>query len=136
MTGRPCDVPGDVHDGQPRLYPCGWRCTSHAPQTRPALTPTTSAPAATRRQTPQPTRWQVIRALFIDCGQGIEIKTGDRAGQIWWKTPPRARHECLDCGWQSETVTGPAKVKAFISHIRDTHQATCTGAVTEGARAA
>lgn len=35
MTGRPCDVPGTGHDGPVRLYPCGWRCTTHAPRTRP-----------------------------------------------------------------------------------------------------
>lgn len=39
MTGRPCDVPTGPHTGLSRLYPCGWRCTSHAPK------PRTKAPA-------------------------------------------------------------------------------------------
>lgn len=33
-TGRPCDTPATEHDGLARLYPCGWRCTTHAPQPR------------------------------------------------------------------------------------------------------
>ena len=35
MTGRPCEVPVPDHVGPPRLYPCGWRCTTHAPRIRP-----------------------------------------------------------------------------------------------------
>jgi len=36
MTARPrvvCDIPG-AHSGPVRLYPCGPRCTTHAPQPR------------------------------------------------------------------------------------------------------
>jgi hypothetical protein len=34
MTGRAsqsCDTPNGEHDGRNRLYPCGWRCSNHAP---------------------------------------------------------------------------------------------------------
>ena len=37
MTRRPepvCDVPQPDHTGPARLYPCGWRCTTHAPKPR------------------------------------------------------------------------------------------------------
>lgn len=135
MTGRPCDVPSGVHDGRVRLYPCGWRCTPHAPQAR-ANVPPTAAPAEARRTPPAPTVWQITAALRIDCGQGIEIKEGDRAGQIWWKTPPRARYECVACRWESAVVAGPLAVQNFTSTIRDTHRIACTGAITEGAQAA
>ncbi|WP_369778868.1 hypothetical protein [Streptomyces sp. R33] len=139
MTGRPCDVPGADHDGTARLYPCGWRCTAHAPQARttPAETPPTPAAAPTRRAArPAEDPYRITSALLIDCGTGIEIKDGDRAGQIWWKANPRARYECVACQWRSEIVTGPIAVQTFVSHIRDTHRATCTGAPTEGAQAA
>lgn len=80
---------------------------------------------------------RVTGALFVDCGEGREIRHGDRAGQIRWTRQPRARYECVACGYRSETVTGPDAVKAFVSHIRTTHQATCTAAAhTEGAQAA
>lgn len=37
MTGPEplCDVPSPDHTGPVRLYPCGWRCTTHAPRPRP-----------------------------------------------------------------------------------------------------
>lgn len=32
---QPCDVPvPDRAPGNARLYPCGWRCTTHAPRSR------------------------------------------------------------------------------------------------------
>ncbi|MFJ3923065.1 hypothetical protein [Streptomyces sp. NPDC090022] len=80
---------------------------------------------------------RITGALFIDAGEGREIRHGDRAGQIHYTRHPRARYECLACGWTSETVTGPEAVKAFTSHIRITHPATCPAAApTEGAQAA
>ncbi|MCX5197191.1 hypothetical protein OOK31_25390 [Streptomyces sp. NBC_00249] len=78
----------------------------------------------------------VVGGLFIDGGEGHEIKHGDRAGQIRWTSQPRARYECVACRWKSETVTGPAAVKAFVAHIRTTHRATCPATTNEGARAA
>lgn len=139
MSGRPCDIPSNAHDGTARLYPCGWRCTSHAPQARPVTAAAASPAAGPARSRIKPTpaySRQVTAALRVDCGAGIEIKDGDRAGQIWWKTQPRARYECVACGWQSAIVTGPLAVKNFTSSIRTTHQAACTGATTEGAQAA
>ncbi|MFJ6935722.1 hypothetical protein [Streptomyces sp. NPDC101132] len=139
MTGRDCDVPSDGHDGTLRLYVCGWRCTTHAPQARTTGqgdAPTApTAPATRTRPATGPRR--VTAALFVDLGEGREIKQGDRAGQMWWTTQPRARYECLACGWASEIVTGADAVKAFTAHIRTTHRATCpAAALAEGARAA
>ncbi len=82
------------------------------------------------------TRLRITGGLFIDCGEGREIKHGDRAGQIRYTRQPRARYECVACRTTTETVTGAEAVKAFINHIRATHKATCTGAATEGAQAA
>lgn len=82
------------------------------------------------------TTQQVVSVLFVDCGEGYEIKHGDRAGQIRWTLQPRARFECVACNWASEVVTGPTAVRKFIDHIHDTHQAVCTAATTEGAQAA
>lgn len=34
MTAREpgsCDTPNGEHVGRSRLYPCGWRCSAHAP---------------------------------------------------------------------------------------------------------
>ncbi|WP_327169516.1 hypothetical protein [Streptomyces subrutilus] len=138
MIGRPCDVPSGGHDGPVRLYPGGRLCTAHAPQARPTpvTEPATAPPVRLRpRPAPDDTVRQVTGALRIDCGTGIETK-GGRPGEFWWKTKPRARYECVACHWASETVTGPDAVKAFARHIRTTHQATCTGAATEGAQAA
>ncbi|MYT24600.1 hypothetical protein GTW69_30705 [Streptomyces sp. SID7760] len=139
MTGQPCAIPGASHDGAARLYPGGWLCTAHAPKTRPVIVPE-AAPAtrpAHRRILPTaPCTRQVTAALRIDCGTGIEIKAGDRAGEIWWKTEPRARYECVVCGWRSEIVTGADAAKNFTDHIRTTHQAVCPAAATEGAQAA
>ncbi|MFB6809451.1 hypothetical protein [Streptomyces sp. NPDC056387] len=140
MSGQPCDIPAPDHDGTARLYACGWRCTSHAPQIRPvtatAAAPT-AAPARRRIVRTAPCSRQVTAALRIDCGTGIEIKDGDRAGQIWWKTEPRARYECVACQWRSEIVTGAAAVQRFTDHIRTTHQAVCPAAATQqGAHAA
>lgn len=124
MTGRPCEVPTDTHDGTVRLYPGGWYCTSHAPQprtTEPAAAVNPLRRAIRTRPVDDAPR-QVTAALRIDCES---------------KTRPRARYECVTCGWASEAVTGPAAVQAFVSHIRTTHRATCPGAaLTEGVRAA
>ncbi|MDV5145887.1 hypothetical protein R1T08_17145 [Streptomyces sp. SBC-4] len=79
------------------------------------------------------TQQEVVGALFIDCGEGREIKNGDRAGRIRWTRMPSARFECLLCRTAetpairpSEPV--PAAVARFIAHIRTTHQAVCTAA--------
>ncbi|MEU4947676.1 hypothetical protein [Streptomyces lavendulae] len=137
MTGRPCDIPNADHDGTARLYPSGWRCISHAPQARttgPAASTSTAPPV--RHPARPVVELRATGALRIDCGQGIEIKDGDRAGQIWWKTQPRARYECVACHWESETVTGPEAVKGFTARIRTSHRATCPGAPAQGAQAA
>jgi hypothetical protein len=138
MTGRPCDIPSPNHDGTARLYPCGWRCTSHAPQARttaPAEPVTTPPVRLAARRTPAAHVLQVAAALRIDCGEGFAIKDAP-PGEFSWKTHPRARYECVTCGRASETVTGAIAVRNFLDHIRATHKATCTGATTEGAHAA
>ncbi len=138
MTGGLCDVPGDSHDGSPRLYPCGWRCTAHAPQARPTTAPTTvispAVAAAAQRQTRSGTR-QVTAALRIDAGEGFAIKDAPPS-EFSWKTPPRARYECVACNWRSEVVTGAEAVRRFLDHIRATHKAACPASNTEGAQAA
>ncbi|MFJ3097394.1 hypothetical protein [Streptomyces hydrogenans] len=83
---------------------------------------------------------RVTSALFITCGEGREIKHGDRAGQIRWTEMPSARFECLLCQTAETPIVRlgepiPAAIARFIAHIRTTHQAVCT-ASTEGARAA
>ncbi|MFD5509156.1 hypothetical protein ACFWIB_15445 [Streptomyces sp. NPDC127051] len=140
MTGQPCDIPGASHDGAARLYPGGWLCTAHAPKGRPVVVPAAAAassPARHRTLPTAPCSRQVTAALRIDFGTGFEIKDGDRAGQIWWKTDPHARYECVACQWRSDNVTGAAAVQNFTDHIRTTHQAVCPAAATQqGAHAA
>lgn len=88
------------------------------------------------------TRQEVVGALFIDCGEGREIKHGDRAGRIRWTRMPSARFECLLCQTAETPVIRPAEpvpaaVARFIAHIRTTHEAVCPMANRiEGARAA
>ncbi|MEU9000497.1 hypothetical protein [Streptomyces sp. NPDC048551] len=137
MSGRPCDIPGPSHDGTARLYPCGWRCTSHAPQAR-TTTPTGTAPATVTRLRARTTRREplrVVAVLLIDSGEGYATKDAG-PGEFTWKTHPRARYECVACAWRSETVTGSVAVLNFLNHIRATHKAVCKAAATEGARAA
>ncbi|MHA4776028.1 hypothetical protein L1085_016150 [Streptomyces sp. MSC1_001] len=79
------------------------------------------------------TRQEVVAALFIDCGEGREIKHGARAGQIRWTQMPSARFECLLCQTAETPIVRPgepipAAVTRFIAHIRTTHQAVCTAA--------
>ncbi|XUM01262.1 hypothetical protein ACQ86F_31795 [Streptomyces venezuelae ATCC 10712] len=86
-------------------------------------------------------RRQVTSALFVVLGEGREIRHGARAGQIRWTQMPEARFECLLCQTAETPVVRPgepipAAVARFIAHIRTTHQAVCTAATTEGARAA
>ncbi|MEE1814251.1 hypothetical protein PUR59_04345 [Streptomyces sp. SP18ES09] len=85
-------------------------------------------------------RQQVTSALFVDLGEGREIRHGARAGQIRW-TQPEARFECLICRTAETPVVRPgepipAVVGRFIAYIRTTHQAVCTAATSEGVRAA
>ena len=64
----------------------------------------------------------VAAALFVDLGEGREIKTGDQAGQIRWKRLPRAKYECLCC--QTVEVpdgNGPGDVARFVATIRTAH---------------
>lgn len=68
---------------------------------------------------------QVADALFVDLGEGFEIKHGDRAGQIKYTRQPRARFECIRCEYASETVTGPEPVTRFVATARTSHQAIC-----------
>ncbi|MFG3349544.1 hypothetical protein ACGF1Z_31360 [Streptomyces sp. NPDC048018] len=86
------------------------------------------------------TSQQVTSALFIDCGEGREIKHGAHAGRIRWTRMPTARFECLLCQTADTPIFRPGEprptaVARFIAHIRTTHQAVCT-ASTEGAHAA
>lgn len=30
-AAKTCDTPNGAHHGRDRLYPCGWRCSAHAP---------------------------------------------------------------------------------------------------------
>jgi hypothetical protein len=135
MTGGLCDVPGGSHDGTDRFYPCGWRCTTHAPQARPTTTPTTTTSPTPRRQTRPQERPRITAALRIDAGEGFAAKDAP-PGEFTWKTPPRARYECVACNWRSEIVTGAIAVRTFLNHIRATHTAACPAASTEGAHAA
>lgn len=70
-------------------------------------------------------RQLVAAALFIDCGDGYEIKQGDNAGEIKYRRPPRARFECVRCSYASPTATGPAAVKRFIATEPTNHRAIC-----------
>ncbi|WP_228975011.1 hypothetical protein [Streptomyces sp. DH12] len=79
---------------------------------------------------------RVIDALYVDCGEGREIRHGDRAGQITWRRQPRARFECLRCHTVEGPVTGPLAVQRFAATIRTTHRATCPAAATHHGRTA
>lgn len=71
------------------------------------------------------TEMRVADALFVDCGEGREIKHGARAGQIRYTREPRARFECVRCGYASPTVTGPAAVRDFVANEPRDHRAVC-----------
>jgi len=65
---------------------------------------------------------RVSAVLFVDCGEGREIKRGDRAGQIRWDRLPRARYECLRCQTvETPTGRGPGDVARFVAAIRTSH---------------
>lgn len=70
-------------------------------------------------------RMEVHDALFVDLGEGFEIKDGDRAGQIRWTRQPRARFECVRCGYASPTVTGAPAVRDFVANEPTDHRAVC-----------
>lgn len=70
-------------------------------------------------------RQQVNDALFVDCGDGYEVKQGDDAGQIKYRRPPRARFECVRCGYASATVTGAPNVRDFVANEPTDHRAVC-----------
>ena len=70
-------------------------------------------------------RLTVADALFVDLGEGREIKHGDRRGQITYTRQPRARFECVRCGYASPTVTGPAAVRDFVANEPTDHRAVC-----------
>jgi hypothetical protein len=72
----------------------------------------------------------VTDALFVDLGEGFEIKQGDRTGQIKYTRQPRARFECTRCEYASETVTGPEPVKRFVATARANHRAICPAHTT------
>lgn len=64
----------------------------------------------------------VLAALFVDLGDGWEIKKGNRAGQIRWDRLPRARYECLRC--QTVEVPdgrGPGDIARFVASIASSH---------------
>jgi hypothetical protein len=70
-------------------------------------------------------RQKVRDALFVDLGEGHEIKQGDRAGQIKYTRQPRARFECVRCGYASPTVTGAPQVRDFVANEPRDHRAVC-----------
>jgi hypothetical protein len=64
----------------------------------------------------------LLAVLYVDLGEGREIKTGDRAGQISWKRLPRAKYECWRC--QAVEVpdgNGPGDIARFVATIRSSH---------------
>jgi hypothetical protein len=72
---------------------------------------------------------RITGALYVDLGEGHEIKHGARAGQIRWTRPPRARFECLLCGAAETPVIGPktpipTAVAEFVTTIRAQHHQT------------
>jgi hypothetical protein len=77
---------------------------------------------------------RVIDALYVDLGEGREIRHGDRAGQIRWTRQPRARFECLRCHTTEGPVTGPHAVREFVARIRADHRATCPATTTHTER--
>ncbi|MFF8290459.1 hypothetical protein ACF068_14690 [Streptomyces sp. NPDC016309] len=84
---------------------------------------------------------RIIGALFVDLGEGREIKHGDRAGHIRWRRLPSARFECLLCGTaEFPTVRPkepvPAAVRRFIASIREDHRAQCPATTTHTERQA
>ena len=68
---------------------------------------------------------RIDSALFVDLGEGYEIKNGKRAGQIRWTRQPRARFECLLCHTTEGPVTGPKDVAEFVTRISTDHRAEC-----------
>ena len=70
-------------------------------------------------------RVEPIGALFVDLGEGREIKHGNSAGQITWKRQPRAKYECLLCRTTEGPVTGVLEVRAFVATIRADHRTRC-----------
>ncbi|MFF0019133.1 hypothetical protein ACFYQQ_01005 [Streptomyces sp. NPDC005496] len=80
----------------------------------------------------------VADALFVDLGDGREIKEGARAGQITYKRQPRARYECLRCGYHAPPVTGAPAVRDFVTNEPRDHRASCPAITThqQGAHAA
>lgn len=71
-------------------------------------------------------RQQVNDALFVDCGDGYEVKQGSSdAGEIKYRRPPRARFECVRCEYASEVVTGATAVKRFVATAATDHRAVC-----------
>lgn len=70
---------------------------------------------------------RITGALFVDMGQ--QLKNGT------WKRPPRARYECLPCGYASPVITGAENVARFVATIRANHHAS-SHTTTEGAQAA
>lgn len=65
---------------------------------------------------------RINAALFVDLGEGYEIRDGERAGEIRWKRLPRARYECLLCGAsEAPDGRGPGDVARFVASISTTH---------------
>ncbi|MFD3717228.1 hypothetical protein [Streptomyces sp. NPDC058674] len=120
MTGRPCDIPGDGHDGAVRLYPGGWHCTTHAPTPRPRTAPTTAVPVRLAPAAPaapvDPVGPVMTGGLFIDCGRRLP-------DGVTWVQPPRARYECRPCRYASPEVAGLATVLEFLATARAHHHA-------------
>lgn len=68
---------------------------------------------------------RVNDALFVDFGDGYEIRDGTHAGQIRYRRQPRARFECVRCGYASPVVTGPVDVREFVANEPNDHRAIC-----------
>lgn len=83
---------------------------------------TAGAPIAPGRPA-QPDGRYVVDVLFVDLGDAREDW---KTGLIRWTRQPRARFECLRCRYASPTVTGPDKVRSFVTNIRTDHRSVCT----------
>lgn len=145
---QPCDIPAGEHEGRIRLYPCGYRCSAHAPwaekgQPEPQPGPgmpagawTTPSPISDsrvhdaraiatgkRRSSPH-----VFRAAQAAVGHrpepGIRLDPGKRDGRGGWIRIPTADYICPTCH-QTESASGD-QVAHFAAHIETEHRDRCT----------
>jgi hypothetical protein len=157
MTARepqPCDGKTGEHEGRVRLYPCGYRCSAHAPwaekgldEPQPASGPlpgawTTPSPisdsrvhdaraiaSGKRRSNPA-----AYRAAQAAVGQrpepGMRLDPGQPDGRGGWIRIPTADYVCPACQ-ETESASGD-QVAHFAKHVETDHAGRCT-ASREGA---